>query len=278
MLPPEYGEFAPPPLPTEKLKVSFPPYVIEAPDVVTIDVIGALPKGAYQVQPLDALVITSLDGQSDSIAGVFHVTPDGQIDLGPKNGTVAVADLSLDHAQEAVQKHLAARTGKGHVSVSLAQTNAVKQIRGDHIVRPDGTVGLGDYGSVFVAGMTLDDAKTAIESHLGRRFSKPVVSLDVRGFNSKYYYVVVNVAGLGETVHRFIATGNETVLDAVAHVHFAVPAVKKQRVWVARPAPPNADGADQILPVNWNEVTQAGGTRTNYQLLPGDRVYVQANR
>jgi hypothetical protein len=31
---------------------------------------------------------------------------------------------------------------------------------------------------------------------------------------------------------------------------------------------------EQILPVDWNGITRAGNTRTNYQLLPGDRLYV----
>jgi len=261
-------------LPTEKLKVSFPPYVIETPDVVTIDVIRALPKGSYQVQPLDALVVTCLEAQPEPIAGVYYVEPDGRLNLGPIHGSVAVADMSLDQAQDALRKHFGAKNAKAQATVALAQTSAVKQIRGEHSLRPDGTIGLGDYGSVYVAGMTLDDAKQAIEEHLAKHFNKPVVNLDVRGYNSKYYYVIVNVAGVGESVHRFLATGNETVLDALAHAHLTVPALRKQRVWVARPVPPNAEGPDQILPVNWNEITQAGGTRTNYQLLPGDRVYV----
>lgn len=265
-------------LPTEKLKVSFPPYVIETPDDIEIDVIRAIPKGTYQVQPLDALVVTCLEAKPEPIAGVFYVRPDGRLDLGQIHGTVAVSDLTLDEAQDAVRKHLAAKEPKAQVTVALAQTNAVKQIRGKHSLRPDGTIGLGDYGSVYVAGMTIDDAKHAIEEHLAKHFKKPVVSLDVRDFKSKYYYVIVNVYGMGESVHRFSATGNETVLDAVSHAHTIVPAVNKQRVWVARPAAPNSDWPDQILPVNWDEVTRAGGTRTNYQLLPGDRVYVQAYR
>ena len=32
-----------------------------------------------------------------------------------------------------------------------------------------------------------------------------------------------------------------------------------------------------ILPVNWCRITQNGDTTTNYQLLPGDRIYVMAN-
>jgi hypothetical protein len=33
---------------------------------------------------------------------------------------------------------------------------------------------------------------------------------------------------------------------------------------------------DQILPVDWNAIVRGGDTWTNFQLLPGDRVYVMA--
>jgi len=36
-------------------------------------------------------------------------------------------------------------------------------------------------------------------------------------------------------------------------------------------------GGDQILPVDWRAIVQGGSTATNYQLFPGDRVYVKAD-
>src|SRR5208282_4437672 len=39
-------------------------------------------------------------------------------------------------------------------------------IAGQHLIRPDGTIGLGIYGSVHVSGMTLDMAKEAIAAQL----------------------------------------------------------------------------------------------------------------
>jgi hypothetical protein len=47
-------------------------------------------------------------------------------------------------------------------------------------------------------------------------------------------------------------------------------------VYVARPAPA-CNGCDQILPVDWNGIVCRGETATNFQLLPGDRVYVGAD-
>src|SRR5207248_499036 len=52
-------------------------------------------------------------------------------------------------------------------------------IGGPHLVRPDGTIGLGIYGSVFVAGMTIDQAKEAIAYMLQTRQPKKTID-DIR--------------------------------------------------------------------------------------------------
>ena len=74
-------------------------------------------------------------------------------------------------------------------------------------------------------------------------------------------------------VVKLPATGNETVLDAVAQVNGLIAVSDAHRIWVARPGP---DGCESVLPVDWNGITACGKTGTNYQILPGDRVYVKA--
>jgi polysaccharide export outer membrane protein len=71
-------------------------------------------------------------------------------------------------------------------------------------------------------------------------------------------------------------TGSETVLDGISQI-FGLPAVSsKRRIWIARRS---ADGTtDQVLPVDWCGVSQRGSTSTNYQIMPGDRIYVDSNR
>jgi polysaccharide export outer membrane protein len=34
----------------------------------------------------------------------------------------------------------------------------------------------------------------------------------------------------------------------------------------------------QILPVDWAAITQGGSTATNYQIFPGDRIYLKADK
>lgn len=161
------------------------------------------------------------------------------------------------------------------VSVSLAQSRGSQQIRGDHLVRPDGTISLGLYGSVNVVGMTLQNAKLAIEQHLSQYLYKPEVSVDVYAYNSKVYYVITDGGGAGEQVIRVPATGNETVLDAISQINGLPAVASKERIWIARPAPVS-QSPDQILPVDWCGITRSGQTATNYQVMPGDRIYVMA--
>ncbi|HVJ81491.1 MAG TPA: polysaccharide biosynthesis/export family protein, partial [Planctomycetia bacterium] len=161
------------------------------------------------------------------------------------------------------------------VTVSIAQSAGQQQIRGSHLVRQDGTIGLGTYGSVHVVGLTLNEAKATIENHLSQRLLKPVVSVDVAGYNSKVVYVVTDGGGSGETVVRLPVTGNETVLDAVSQIGGLSGVSSKQRIWVARPSPAGAC-QEQVLPVDWCGIVRGGRTDTNYQLMSGDRVYIMA--
>jgi polysaccharide export outer membrane protein len=153
-----------------------------------------------------------------------------------------------------------------------------QRISGEHLVRPDGTIGLGIYGSVRVAGLTLDEAQAAIQEHLKKSLkikTSPKVNVDIFAYNSKAYYIISDNAGYGQPVVRLPFTGNETVLDAIGQIGGLPVAASKKRIWIARPGP---DHSIQTLPVDWKAITQDGQVATNYQLFPGDRIYIQSDR
>jgi polysaccharide export outer membrane protein len=265
------------PLPTELAKVSLPAYRVGPPDILFIDTVRMLPRPPYHIEPLDVLAVTvtgTLDKQP--IAGKFVVGPDGAITLGYGYGSVAVGGKTVQEAEVAVQAHLARTLRNAQVALSLAELRVVQYVRGQHLVRPDGTVGLGTYGCIYVAGLTLGQIKCKIEEHLAQWFHEPQVSVDVFAYNSKFYYVIFDGGGYGQIVLPFPATGTETVLDAIARAG-GLPAVSsKKRIWLARPAPAG-HGCLQVLPVDWNAITLGGDTTTNYQIFPGDRVFVDAD-
>jgi polysaccharide export outer membrane protein len=158
-------------------------------------------------------------------------------------------------------------------------------VGGPHTVRSDGTVGIGIYGPAFVAGKTVEEARKEIALVIHGRLDKKAVTLkdvednlnvNVLAYNSSFYYVIVDGAGLGEQVFRHPVTGNETVLDAISLVGGLQFYSSPRRIWVARR---NAGdhGQESILPVDWRAITRGGQMVTNWQMMPGDRLYVQAD-
>jgi polysaccharide biosynthesis/export protein len=180
--------------------------------------------------------------------------------------------LSLEEATDAVTRHLERVLRAPQVSVTLYQSSGQQQIQGNHLVGPDGTVSLGVYGNVYIAGMTIPQATEAIKEHLAQFLEETLISVDVLAYNSKVYYVITQGAGLGDNMVRFPVTGNETVLDAVAQVNGLSPRSSKN-IWIARPSAET--GCFQKLPVKWNDVVRGAKAGTNYQLMPGDRVFIE---
>jgi polysaccharide biosynthesis/export protein len=265
------------PIPRELAKVSLPPYMIEPPDILLINAVRLTPRPPYRLEPQDVLqVVVAETLPNQPIAGLYTIAPDGTINLGFAYGVVRIGGMTAEQAQAAIAQHLGQVLRNPQVAVTLVQIRAVMQTQGEHLVRPDGTISLGTYGAVYVTGLTLAQAKCAIERHLAQFLANPEISIDVYAYNSKVYYVITDGAGFGEQVYRFAVTGNETVLDAIGQI-YGLPAVaSKRKIWLARPSPPGYP-CDQVLPVDWKAITQGGSTDTNYQVFPGDRIYVKSD-
>jgi polysaccharide export outer membrane protein len=226
MVPPEGA------VPTELSKITFPPYVIEAPDNLLIQVVQRAKVPDPNFKP-------------------------------PANDPNAKAP-----------------------TIDSTKPLPVQDISGSFLVRIDGKVSLGFWGAVPVAGLSLDQAAESIRQYLlqsktiGESGIKPenlVVIVDVIAYNSKRYYVIMDGGGYGEQVYPFPITGSETVLDALGNAFGLHSVASKRNIWVARRTP-KADQPWQILPVDWIGITQHGITTTNYQILPGDRIYVKAQK
>ncbi len=276
-------------VPRELQKVSIPPYRVEAPDILSIesvnnirpvgdplragDDVGIRVMGTLPDDP----TLDDMQNEFKHINGLYRVQTDGTVDLGPEYGSVMIEGLTVNGAKAAIETYLRNDVGlkEPKVAVSLPNVNGKQVISGEHVIRPDGTVSLGVYGSVYVNGMTLDEVKSTVEQHLARYMHQPEVMVDVLAYNSKLIYVIADGGGAGETVVKLPFTGNETVLDAIADVQ-GLSEVSSKNIWVARPSPATSAVA-QTMPVDWRAITQDAVTTTNYQLLPGDRIYIKAD-
>ncbi|QDV87439.1 SLBB domain protein [Stieleria magnilauensis] len=167
----------------------------------------------------------------------------------------------------------------------------------DQAVLADGTVDLGPYGRVIVVGRNLEQAEALIERQITDQIRqqisacKPFVSPDVKESLSKPPLpddcdtIAINVRLL-EPVHRFYVfgevnapgsfplTGSETVLDAIVSAGGLTSSANPCQILLARPTDPGE--CRVTLPVCYREIVQMGNTATNYQLQPGDRVFVAA--
>ncbi|QDU22328.1 polysaccharide biosynthesis/export family protein [Urbifossiella limnaea] len=153
--------------------------------------------------------------------------------------------------------------------VQPADLDAPLRLPPDQTVFADGTIDLGVYGRPVVAGKVLPQIEAEVKALITAK-EKGNVAVTVRliGRNSKVYYVLGEVNAPG----AFPIKGNETVLDGILAAGGITQRASEQNVVLSRPTPP--DGCRVVYPVCYTNVVQLGDTTTNYQLQPGDRVYV----
>src|SRR5262249_32074486 len=102
--------------------------------------------------------------------------------------------------------------------VQPADLDSPVRLPGDQPVMPDGTINLGRYGRLQVAGKTVDEIETAIRTFVEAQVkdakdAKDVGPITVRVVTrvSKVYYVLGEVNAPG----AFTLNGRETVLDGI---------------------------------------------------------------
>lgn len=267
------GELEPP---CELSMVSLPAYRLEPPDALHIDVVRAVPRPPYQIGPQDTLLIRVAGTLiRRPIDGNFLVDSDGVVTLGAPYASVRVLGMTTVQAAEEIRQTLLLILQNPDVTVQVLYSEGAHQLSGNYPVEPDGVVRLGIYGEVFVAGMTVAEASHAVQQQLCRWFDSPEVGIEVTHYNSKSYYVIMPRVESAESVQRYPITGNETVLDAVGRIQ-QFSNLAATTMWVAR-AEPGDSRAEQILPVDWEAIARGGETKTNYQLMPGDRLYIVAD-
>jgi polysaccharide biosynthesis/export protein len=189
------------------------------------------------------------------------------------------------------------------ILVEVLEALPGRPISGERLVRPDGKISLGFYGDVYVAGLTVPEAKEKIILRLQKLLSddaldlfeideatgEPVVDpaskkpllkdpkdsntvfVDVTAYNSKNYYVVGDVHIPG----RLPVTGSETVLDVIHFAGGLTPQADHKGVVLYRQ--PKKGGSLQSLRVDIDQIMMGDDLSTNYQILPGDRLVIPHN-
>lgn len=153
--------------------------------------------------------------------------------------------------------------------VSPADLDSPVRFPGEQPVLPDGMIELGKYGRLQVMGMTVPEIETRVRSAVQAQAKDAgFISVRLVARQSKVYYVIGEVNSPG----AFQSQGRETVLDAILQAGGLTPSASRNNIILSRPTRPNCPRI--VLPVCWTNIVQLGDTATNYQIVPGDRVFV----
>jgi polysaccharide biosynthesis/export protein len=150
-------------------------------------------------------------------------------------------------------------------------TNLDSPVRlpGDQTVLPDGTIQLGRYGQILVAGKTIAQIEADVRSQVeGQTKDAGPITARLVTRVSKVYYVLGEVNAPG----AFPLQGRETVLDAIIAAGGLNDRASRKFITLSRPT--HVDSCRVVLPICFNEIVQLGDTATNYQIAAGDRIFV----
>ena len=143
------------------------------------------------------------------------------------------------------------------------------RLPGDQKVLVDGTIDLGAFGRLQVAGMTIESIETAIESQITSASEKrEQINVRLLESNSAIIYVLGEVGSPG----AYPLTGRETVLDGILKAGGLTSKASPCEIILSRPTDPC--DCRVVLPICYRQIVQMGDTKTNYQLQPGDRIVV----
>ena len=150
------------------------------------------------------------------------------------------------------------------------------RLPGDQLVEQDGSIDLGQFGRPLVAGKTVEVIEGELNTWITNRAKEQGldddagtdVSVRLVGRVSKVFYVLGEVNAPG----AYPITGHETVLDGILTAGGLASDASTKRIILSRPTPP--EGCRIALPICYDNIVQLGDTSTNYQLLPGDRIFV----
>jgi protein involved in polysaccharide export with SLBB domain len=153
--------------------------------------------------------------------------------------------------------------------VHPAELDSPVRLPGDQPVLPDGTINLGRYGHVVVAGKTIEEIEALVRATVeAQTHEAGFIVVRVVSRPSKVFYVLGEVNAPG----AYPLTGRETVLDGIIMAGGLNDRGSRRSIILTRPTPP--DSCRVVLPVRLRDIVQLGDTTTNYQLAAGDRIFV----
>ena len=254
--------------------VSLPVYKVEPPDILMIEMLKMVPLPPYRIDIYDVLQIRAIGTLLDQpIDGFFLVEGEGIVTLGPAYGRVHVAGMTVEEAAAAITARLRQILAKPEVSVQLARTAGTAPVTGEYLIGPDGTINLRQYGTLHVAGKTITEIRQELNKlpfavfRFARRLGRGA-AIQQQGVLRDYGRGGHGRQHPPRADHRQrhgdgrLKRGQRSVAG-VQHDDLGGPS-GAGRFWL------RADLAGRLR----GDHARAASSATNYQIMPGDRVFV----
>ncbi|GAB5404123.1 MAG: hypothetical protein Aurels2KO_23540 [Aureliella sp.] len=143
------------------------------------------------------------------------------------------------------------------------------QSAGDQVVMVDGSIDLGKFGRLRVAGLTVEDIEQAVMQRIEAvSNTKEQINVQLLETNGSHIYVLGAVGSPG----TYPLTGNETVLDAILLAGGLTSSASACDIIFVRPT--DECQCRVVQRICYRQITQLGDVTTNFQLQPGDRIVV----
>ena len=235
-------------VPKELRKADLPNYIIEAGDTLFIEPVS-----------FDATI---------RLSGDQIVKPDGTISIG-EFGRYVATQKTVEQVQIEVQSVIdqGIRDQLEHAYFLEEQERQAEQARKAAKAQAEGTADA-DQLTPEEEMEAAAERRRSMDRRIVDQLAKNKVSVRLVNWDSKRFYVLGEVNSPGS----FNFVGNETVLDAIVQAGGLNSKANQHQIIVTRPTP--CDSCRTVMRVCYQQIVQLGDSSTNYQLQPGDRVFV----
>ncbi|HEY8504111.1 MAG TPA: polysaccharide biosynthesis/export family protein [Gemmataceae bacterium] len=207
-------------------------------------------------------------GCSTSPTGGLGLLPEHRLDPAVRAVAQYGSPLPLPRELEKQVLHAYVVEPGDVLLVTVLEAEEPVVLPGDLPVILDGTIDLGGFGRPVVAGKTLPEIEALVREAIATKVKVKEVSVRLLSRASKVYYVLGEVITPG----AYPLEGRETVLDGLMAAGGLTDRADRKKIILSRPTPP--ESCRIVLPICYDEIVQLGDTSTNYQLAPGDRIFV----
>ena len=188
--------------------------------------------------------------------------------------------LQVPEAEVPIPENVEYTLGPGdRIQIDVFNVPEYSGENGQHRIQIDGTLNLPLIGNISVRGMTLEEAKGAIEAKYAKYLQIPLVTLNVLAPRPLQIALAGEVQRPGSYTMSPTTEGDgarqasqmPTITEALKMAGGITGSADIRQVKVRRPRP---QGPEQVININLWELIQNGDLRQNIVLRDGDTIFV----